>query len=440
VHVAEVATFIALLLVLGVVLVAMAPKSRDRLREAVLALIANVRHEATRSRPESEEFRQALRERTRWALVTPALLAVNLTAFVLMVWSPGAINDPATLASWGGNFWLLTRNGEWWRLFTSMFIHQGVLHLLVNLAGLAQIGLILERLVGRLIVLAVFLTAGLFASLVNLTTHPMAMSVGGSGAIFGLYGLLIASSIWSMRHRSSVTIPLAAVKTLVPIAAVFVLYNLANGSLGIGAELTGLLAGLVCGTVLTKGVSDLKPAARRVAHLTAAAVVIAVLAAIPLRGISDVKPELERTVATEDRTAAAYKKAAARFGNGRIEAEELALLIDRTITPELQVTGARLKALVGVPKEHQTFVASAEEYVRLRSESWRLRSEWLHRSAIAPSRGDETALHRVNNRTIARADETERAALEVLKRIRPSGGPEDLARRSAAGAKAGSTP
>jgi membrane associated rhomboid family serine protease len=440
-----VVALIALLLILGVVFIAMAPNAREdareRLRGIVLASIRWARDEASRSRPESEQFREALRARTRWALVTPALVVVNVTVFVLMLRAPGAISDPGTLADWGGNFWLLTRNGEWWRLFTSMFVHTGVFHLLVNLAGLVQIGLILERLIGRLIVLAVFLTAGVFASLVNLTTHPMAMSVGGSAAIFGLYGLLFASSIWGMRHRSNVTIPLTAAKTLVPAAAVFILYNLATGSLGSGAELTGLLTGLVCGTVLTKGVSDLKPAVRRVAHLTAAAVVIAVLAAIPLRGISDVKPELERTVAAEDRMAAAYRKAAERFGKGQITSEALALLIDRTITPELQVTGARLKALVGVPEEHQPLVANAEEYVRLRSEGWRLRSEWLRKSETIPHRGGETALHRANNRTIARATDKERAALQVLERIRPAEGAEDPGPPTAASPKAaGSKP
>jgi membrane associated rhomboid family serine protease len=415
-----VVTFIALLMVLGVTFIAMAPNSRERLRQVALAYITQIRLEASRPRPEIDQFREALRARTRWAFVTPALIALNVIVFVMMLSADGALGDPETLVDWGGNFWLRTRNGEWWRLVTAMFIHAGMFQLLVNVAGLAQIGLILERLVGRLIVIAVFLTAGVFASLVNLFTHPLGMSIGASGAIFGLYGLLLASSIWAMRHRSTVTLPPKAVTRLVPAAAVFILYNLVSDSLGSAAEIAGLLVGLVWGTVLTKGVSDRKPAARRVAHLTAAAVVIAVLAAIPLRGITDVKPELERTVAAEDRLAGTYRKAADRFRNGATTAEALAQLIDRTIIPELQVTDARLKALVKVPEEHQPLVASAEEYVRLRSESWRLRADWLRRAGREPRRGTEAAQHRADNRTIARAEETERAALEVLKKIRPA--------------------
>ena len=114
-----------------------------------------------------------------------------------------------------------------------------------------------------------------------------------------------------------------------------------------------------------------------------------------------------------------YQKAAERFRSDRMTAEALALLIDRTIIPELQVTGARLKALDGVPEEHQPLVANAEEYVRLRSESWRLRSEWLRKAEPGAAAGNRSALYRANNRTIARAAETERAALEALERSRP---------------------
>jgi membrane associated rhomboid family serine protease len=415
--VVDVVTFLALLLILGVGFIAMAPESRERLRQMALASITQIRVEATRSRPDIEQFREALRARTRWTVVTPALIALNVMVFVLMLQDAGAVSDPETIVRRGGNFWLNTRNGEWWRLVTSMFVHAGFFQLLVNMAGVAQIGLTLERLVGRVIVIAVFLTAGIFANLVNLTTYPTATGIGASGAIFGLYGLLLASSIWSMRHPSSLTIPPRAMRRLVPAAAVFILYNLVNDGLGIAAEITGALVGLVCGAVLTKGVSDRKPAARRVAHVTAAAVVIAVVCVLPLRGITDVKPELERTVAAEDRTAGIYRKAADRFKNGQMNGDALALLIDRAIIPDLQITGARLKALVKVPEEHQLLVAKAEEYVRLRSESWRLRSEWLRKTGKAPSRGNEAAQYRANIRTIAKAEETERAALAVLEKI-----------------------
>jgi membrane associated rhomboid family serine protease len=415
-----VVTLIALVLVVGVVLCAMAPDARVRSRKMALALVREARHEATRSRPDYDAFRDALRARTRWAVVTPVLAASNIFIFARMVAAPGAVGDPETLVSWGANFWLLTRNGEWWRLVTSIFVHAGLFHLLVNTAVLLQVGLILERLLGRSIVAGVFLAAGIFASLVNLATHPMATGTGSSGSIFGLYGLLIAASVWSVRHRSSVTIPLTVWKMLAPGAGIFALYSLASGNLSGTAEMTGLLIGLISGTVLARRVSERKPAGRRIAQTMSGALAIAVLSAIPLSGITDVKPELTRTIGIEDRTASDYRKAADRFRNGRMSADALATLIEETIVPELQVAGARLESLAGVPLEHQGLVADAEEYVRLRAESWRLRSDWLRKAGKSPTRGSEAAQHRANNKTIALAEETERAALASLEKIRPS--------------------
>ena len=104
---------------------------------------------------------------------------------------------------WGASFGPRTTNGEWWRLVASMFVHTGTFQLLVNGAALVQLGLILERLVGHVTFAAVYFAAGLLASIVSLSDYPMGVSSGASGAIFGLYGLLLASTAWSAVLRAA---------------------------------------------------------------------------------------------------------------------------------------------------------------------------------------------------------------------------------------------
>jgi hypothetical protein len=80
-------------------------------------------------------------------------------------------------------------------------VYTGTLHLLVNAAVLIQVGAVLERLVGRVAFAAVYVSAGVFAGLVFLSSYPLAVNAGASGAIFGLYGLLFASAIWQRFER-----------------------------------------------------------------------------------------------------------------------------------------------------------------------------------------------------------------------------------------------
>src|SRR6185295_6613162 len=122
------------------------------------------------------------------------------------------------------------------------------------------------------------------------------------GAIFGMYGLLLASAIWSLFHRSAVTIPLRTVKRLIPAVAVFLLYN----GLQSRPDHVGFLVGFACGLVMARGISDRKPAARRVAVAMGATAMIAIAAAVPLRGVTDARPETARVIAVEDRTAGVY--------------------------------------------------------------------------------------------------------------------------------------
>jgi hypothetical protein len=134
--------------------------------------------------------------------VIPAIVLVSAQLFLAMRFvGSTASSDPAMLVGWGASLGTLTTNGGWWRLVTSTFVYSSTLHLVFSLAALIQVGRILERVVGRLTVIAVYLSAGIFTGLVNLSSHPLAVTVGTSGAVFGLYGLLIALLIWQTFHE-----------------------------------------------------------------------------------------------------------------------------------------------------------------------------------------------------------------------------------------------
>jgi rhomboid protease GluP len=280
-----------------------------------------------------------------------------------------------------------------------------VLHLLMDLVGLVMVGLLVERLAGSLAVATVYVGSGVVANAASLTADPMAVNTGACGAIFGIYGMFIAAGIWGLLQPSRMTVPLTAVKSVLPSTVMFVLYSLATGELSGARAPHGLMMGLVSGLALTAGAGVRKPPALRSGIALAVTLVIGAVFAVPQRGYLDVKPEIARLMAFESRTAEAYDKAVEQFKLGGINADALARVIDRTIRPELQSVRLRLKSLERVPEKHQSIVASAEEYLRLRDESWRLRAEGLHAG---------------NMLTLRKADRTEGASLDVLETIKVS--------------------
>jgi membrane associated rhomboid family serine protease len=413
-----------------------------------LSTLKNAKIAAQKPRPEYEAFREALRHRTRYAVVTTAIVAVNAVILGLMLFGPATINDPLTLVSWGASLGPRTTNGEWWRLLTSTFVHTSPLHLVVDIAVLLQIGAVLERLVGRLTLAAVYLSAGMFGCLIRLSVHPVDVGIGASAAVFGLYGLLIAALAWQTFHRivepqpdpdsedaldpdaeRPIVVPFIAVKRIVICAIVFLVYSAFNGFAGI-AEFAGLLVGVGYGLVLAPRAADRLPSPRHVAFLVAASLAAAFAFAVPLRNIADIQPAIAHVIATEALTAAKYQAASDAFKKGRITAEALARVAERTIVPELQAVDARLLSLKNVPPEHQPVVANAREYLRLRGESWRVRAEAVRRMNTELRRrpeqiGDPSwriqaeTRYRSNLAAMGKAEGAERAALDAFHKIKP---------------------
>src|SRR4051812_4981061 len=181
----------------GYLLYRMPADDRTQLFERATDLARQVK-ETVQTRVKNDPFRRALRARTPWAVVTPALVALNVTIFILMLLGGGAFGDPDTLVAWGGSFAPRTTNGEWWRLVAAMFVHSGRLQLFVNMAALLQVGYLLERLHGGFAVATVYFAAGVFANLLTTSVNPMAVSVGASGAVCGLYGMLAVTIMFGV--------------------------------------------------------------------------------------------------------------------------------------------------------------------------------------------------------------------------------------------------
>jgi len=327
-----------------------------------------------------DEFYTALRERTRWPLVTATILFLYVALYVLMFVRGSSLEGEELLLHWGGSVGPRTTNGEWWRLVTAMFIHWGFLHLIADAAGISQIGRLTERLVGSTTFAFVFVAAGLIGGLRELSAHPVAVNAGASGGVFGIYGLLLATGAWGWVKRSPLTIPVGVLKRMAPGAAIFLLYHLVAE--GVTASMAwGLVVGLVCGGVLAFGIEVDKPPVRRLYPSMAATLAIIVLFAAPLRGMADVTRELRGVITLEERTATSYDAEVVRFRKGWTKAEQLADMAE-AIASDVRATRASLSTITNVPPAHQPVVKSALEFLRLREESWTLRVEGLRNGSL----------------------------------------------------------
>jgi len=394
----------ALIVITGYVIYAMSPEERARALRTALDSVRRARTEVERRNAEPDAFRDALRERTPRPIATVALAAMSVIVFAGMLVGSGSMSDPATLVSWGGSLATRTTNGEWWRLFMMTFVHAGLLHLIVEVGAIVALGFVLERLLGTLAFAGVYIAAGLLANLISVSSYPMEVAIGGSGAILGLCGLFLASTAWGFVRRSAFTLPLTTAKIVGPVVGLFILYSFATDYLHSDSEVVGLIVGLMSGAVLARRADESAAPAPLAGGLVVATLVTVIVMAVPLRGLADARPEIVRVAAMEDRTAAAYEEAVNKFRNGWITAEALAHLIEQTIVPDLRGTRDHLKGLGKVPPEQQPLVADAKHYLELRDESWRLRA---------------AALHKSNSRGLRDADNAERASLAAFEKIRP---------------------
>jgi len=183
---------------------------------------------------------------------TPLILYANLLVFIIMAIAGVNIMQPSIedLVVWGGNARVVTLDGGLWRLFTSMFVHGGIIHLVFNMYALIQIGFILETNMGKYRYLIAYIACGILASVASLAVHDNIISVGASGAIFGLDGVLLALLITKVLDISP-----QWRQRLIGSTVIFIGYNLVFGFARAGidnaAHIGGLISGFLIGLAYT---------------------------------------------------------------------------------------------------------------------------------------------------------------------------------------------
>lgn len=169
----------------------------------------------------------------RRPVITYALVAIDVAIFGLQ-YLVGVDQTARTLGMWPAGIAL---DGQWWRLMTSAFLHGSILHLLFNMYVLFALGQTLERILGHWRYLTLFLVAALGGGVASYAFSEVnTLSVGASGAIFGLMGALVVAG---RRLRFDITQ-----------VVVLIVINVVIGFLSAGTDWRAHLGGLVTGAAV----------------------------------------------------------------------------------------------------------------------------------------------------------------------------------------------
>ena len=180
--------------------------------------------------------------RPKKIVVTNILIALNVIAFFVVFALSGANLNVLNLLRYGALNSVLVQNGEFWRLITAGFLHGGIFHLIFNMYALYIIGTQIENFAGKWKFLAIYFCSMLTASLMSCVINPNSVSVGASGAIFGLLGALVYFGYHYRLYLGSVLR-----NQIIPL----ILFNLLLGFMVSGIDNAAHLGGLIGGLLIS---------------------------------------------------------------------------------------------------------------------------------------------------------------------------------------------
>ncbi len=303
------------------------------------------------------DFEQRLREKTPslWALY--AVVALNVGVWLLNLLDGMSPMQPETadLFRWGASSAsAVVRDGEHWRLITATVLHGGLMHLALNMWALWLAGTQVCRWFGNGQFLLIYWGSALAGAALSLHfSAQQAVSVGASGAVFGVLGALLAG-VWQHRDR----VPKSLVTQLLTSQGLFVVISLVQGFAREGidnaAHVGGLLAGAGMAWLLVELVDEKVSAAQRRSRqwLASAAVALAVgglvwaaPAGVDHRALFETQTLLREVMPRFQAAEKALRADAQAQREGQLSQAQLVEALERTHIPAYRAVGDALAQL-----------------------------------------------------------------------------------------------
>ncbi|KOS63348.1 rhomboid family intramembrane serine protease [Lysinibacillus agricola] len=184
----------------------------------------------------TENFKQY----TKYYPVVSTFIAINLILYVLTI-LPGI---GKYVWNYGVQANFLIQTGEWWRILSAMFLHDGFLHVFFNMFSLYLFGPELEKIAGKARFITIYLVSGIVGNMATYLLYDSGyVSLGASGAVFGIFGAFGALVYYTRR-----TMPMLR-KLILPIIVISVIMTFLQPNVNVYAHLGGLVAGFILGLV-----------------------------------------------------------------------------------------------------------------------------------------------------------------------------------------------
>ena len=176
-------------------------------------------------------------------IITKLLILTNVLAYIATsIFSKNFLIMDYQILALFGQYNLLVLRGWYWQLFTSMFIHINLVHLMGNMLFLFIYGSRAEEFFSKKEFIFIYFSSGFLGNILSLLSGPDMVSAGASGALFGLFGACVIYAQSSLKESIFVAL----------IYSLYMFIFTMGANVNLFAHLGGLVAGLLIGYIISK--------------------------------------------------------------------------------------------------------------------------------------------------------------------------------------------